>query len=297
MSKHFRREQCHFALPDARFDYGIKASTDLDNFLKMNVQPGTFQGQLRNDNPSNFVWPLTLPCSDKTPFELEDDEKLRKDEDDAIKLLPAYKDEKKINEAIVDNAVTFITGNNGCGKTTQIPIGLALYLKKRAKKEHGDALSGDELDALSRSKGRVLVATSNPEAVANRVAKECKEKVGYRIGFKSPCKQPLCCEKTIVMFCSADDAIKMMYEDYSTAPHDSIAGLTPQCRASEKIPVVFIDDIHERNSDKDFLLYALLELTALRPDLKIVLTGQSCFDMSSPVSFFSSLIKLGMMLS
>ncbi|XP_035705883.1 ATP-dependent DNA/RNA helicase DHX36 isoform X2 [Folsomia candida] len=158
--------------------------------------------------------------------------------------LPASKCKEEIIQSIAANQVVVISGETGCGKTTQI----GQYILD---------------DMIMQRKGSVCnILCTQPRrisavSVAERVAEERCERVGGKsVGYviRLESKRPKRDEGAIT-FCTTGVVFKYLKDD----PH-----LT---RYSHLI----IDEVHERDTNSDILIGVLRDLIKVRPDLKVVL--------------------------
>ncbi|XP_064642453.1 ATP-dependent DNA/RNA helicase DHX36-like [Lineus longissimus] len=162
--------------------------------------------------------------------------------------LPVFKEAKAICESIEysrHSQVTVISGETGCGKTTQVP---QFILD----------------DYITRGQGsRCRIVCTQPRrisamSVAHRVAVERSERmggadstVGYQIRMES--ERPR--EKGSILYCTTGIVLKWMESDplLKTVSH------------------IILDEIHERDIHSEFLLVILKGILAQRPDLKLIL--------------------------
>ena len=160
------------------------------------------------------------------------------------KTLPVYKFQKQLVELIEANQVVVITGETGCGKTTQIP---QFVLD----------------DAIGRGKGQnCRIVCTQPRrisaiAVAERVAFERNENCGegnscgYQIKLQARFPRP----HASILYCTTGILIKRLQSDelLSTISH------------------VVLDEIHERDMNSDFLIAIIKDIISKRQDMKVVL--------------------------
>ena len=135
-----------------------------------------------------------------------------------------------------------ITGDAGCGKSTQVPQ----YV-----------MDGVGEDAWGR-KPRVLVTQPRrcaAVAVARRVAAERGEAVGSGAVGYSIRLETKTCASTCLLFCTTGILMRRLSEN------PDLEGVTH----------VFVDEVHERTIESDFLLMVLRDVLARRADLKLVL--------------------------
>ncbi|KAJ1457686.1 P-loop containing nucleoside triphosphate hydrolase protein [Pelagophyceae sp. CCMP2097] len=156
--------------------------------------------------------------------------------------LPAYEMRETVVGAISASRVVVISGDTGCGKTTQVP---QLVLD----------------DAIRNKRGaRCSVVITQPRrisamGVAARIAAERNEKIGVNTVGYSIRGESKRCAKTRVLLCTTGVVLRRLQcdPDLATLSH------------------VFVDEVHERDLSTDFLLIILRRLMRTRKSLKIVL--------------------------
>nr|XP_012570233.1 DExH-box ATP-dependent RNA helicase DExH5, mitochondrial isoform X4 [Cicer arietinum] len=155
--------------------------------------------------------------------------------------LPAYKEKEAILSAISKNQVIIISGETGCGKTTQIP---QFILESEIESVHGAACN------IICTQPRRISAMSVSERVAFERGEKLGESVGYRVrleGMKG--------RDTHLLFCTTGILLRRLLADRN------LKGVTH----------VIVDEIHERGMNEDFLLIILKDLLPHRPKLKLIL--------------------------
>lgn len=155
--------------------------------------------------------------------------------------LPAYKEKEALLNAISRNQVIVVSGETGCGKTTQLPQ----YILE----SEIDAARG-ALCSIICTQPRRISAMS----VAERVAAERGEKLGDSVGYKVRL-EGIKGRDTRLLFCTTGILLRRLLLDRS------LRGVTH----------VIVDEIHERGMNEDFLLIVLKELLPRRPELKLIL--------------------------
>ncbi|CAN0877048.1 DExH-box ATP-dependent RNA helicase DExH5, mitochondrial [Linum grandiflorum] len=157
------------------------------------------------------------------------------------KTLPAYKEKNAILTAVAKNQVVIISGETGCGKTTQIP---QFIMESEIDVARGAACS------IICTQPRRISAISVSERVATERGEKLGESVGYKVrleGIKG--------RETHLLFCTTGILLRRLLVDRS------LKGVTH----------VIVDEIHERGMNEDFLLIVLKDLLPRRPDLRLVL--------------------------
>ncbi|CAH8469115.1 unnamed protein product [Schistosoma rodhaini] len=157
--------------------------------------------------------------------------------------LPAYQFKEDIVSTIRDNQVVIISGETGCGKTTQVP----------------QFILEDQVLGGNGSVTRIIVTQPrriSAVSIAERVATERGQSVGSSVGYQV-----------------------RLERRYPQRPHGSImfctTGIILQWFRSDpllkNISHIIVDEVHEREFLCDFLLCMLKRIAPLRPDLRIVL--------------------------
>ncbi|KAL8474750.1 hypothetical protein ACS0TY_031257 [Phlomoides rotata] len=157
------------------------------------------------------------------------------------KSLPSHKERETLLQAIYKNQVVVISGETGCGKTTQLP---QYILESETEAARGAACS------IICTQPRRISAIS----VAERVAAERGEKIGESVGYKVRL-EGMRGRDTRLLFCTTGILLRRLLVDRN------LNGVTH----------VIIDEIHERGMNEDFLLIVLKDLLPRRPELKLIL--------------------------
>ncbi|KAG0491473.1 hypothetical protein HPP92_004871 [Vanilla planifolia] len=155
--------------------------------------------------------------------------------------LPSYKEKEALLQAISRNQVVVISGETGCGKTTQIPQ----YILE----SEINATRGASCNIICTQPRRISAM-----AVAERVAAERGEKLGESVGYKVRL-EGMKGRDTRLLFCTTGILLRRLLVDRN------LKGVTH----------VIVDEIHERGMNEDFLLIVLKELLPRRPELKLIL--------------------------
>ncbi len=153
--------------------------------------------------------------------------------DDALPIT-AWRDE--IAQAISDHQVLIVAGETGSGKTTQLPK-ICLELGRRS---------------IGHTQPRRIAARTVAERIAEELDTELGDLVGYQVRFTRKA--------------SRATRLKVMTDGVLLAEigHD---------RDLRRYDTIIIDEAHERSLNIDFLLGYLRQLTARRPELKIIITS------------------------
>ncbi|PSR87768.1 DExH-box ATP-dependent RNA helicase [Actinidia chinensis var. chinensis] len=155
--------------------------------------------------------------------------------------LPAYKEKDALLMAISQYQVVIISGETGCGKTTQIP---QFILESEIESVHG------ALCSIICTQPRRISAM----AVSERVAAERGEKLGETVGYKVRL-EGMKGRDTHLLFCTTGILLRRLLVDRN------LKGVTH----------VIVDEIHERGMNEDFLLIVLKDLLPRRPELRLIL--------------------------
>ncbi|KAK1945817.1 putative ATP-dependent RNA helicase DHX57 [Phytophthora citrophthora] len=157
--------------------------------------------------------------------------------------LPVYGYREQILELVERNQIVVLSGDTGCGKSTQIPQFLL-----------DDALAKgrEEETRIICTQPRRISAISLAERVSReRVGQDPKE-VGHAIRFDSSFDA----KKSKLIFCTTGTLLKWLNND-------------PLARGFSHI---ILDEVHERDQFTDFLLILIkTSILKQRPDLKVIL--------------------------
>ncbi|XP_011078760.1 DExH-box ATP-dependent RNA helicase DExH3 isoform X2 [Sesamum indicum] len=157
------------------------------------------------------------------------------------KSLPSYKERDTLLNAISQHQVVVVSGETGCGKTTQLP---QYILESEIEADGGAACS------IICTQPRRISAM----AVAERVAAERGEKIGESVGYKVRL-EGMKGRDTRLLFCTTGILLRRLLVDRN------LKGTTH----------VIVDEIHERGMNEDFLLIVLKDLLPRRPELRLIL--------------------------
>ncbi|OMO51588.1 Double-stranded RNA-binding protein [Corchorus capsularis] len=155
--------------------------------------------------------------------------------------LPAYKERDALLNAISQNQVVVVSGETGCGKTTQLPQ----YILE----SEIEAARGASCSIICTQPRRISAM-----AVSERVAAERGEKLGESVGYKVRL-EGMKGRDTRLLFCTTGILLRRLLVDRD------LRGVTH----------VIVDEIHERGMNEDFLLIVLKDLLPRRPELRLIL--------------------------
>jgi ATP-dependent RNA helicase DHX36 len=170
--------------------------------------------------------------------------------------LPASLMEHEVVQTIDKNQITVIAGATGCGKTTQVP---QLVLDDLIVRGLGAATN------IIITQPRRISAIG----VAGRISEERCEKVGDTCGFSIKLEKKMS-NKTRLLLCTTGVLLRRLQCDPDLA----------------SVSHIFVDEVHERDLNTDFLIIILKDLLARRKDLKLVLMSAT-LNSDSFSSYFS----------
>jgi HrpA-like RNA helicase len=164
--------------------------------------------------------------------------------------LPSAKKRGDIITALKNDQVLVVTGETGCGKTTQVPQFIMEEL-------------GGECFIVCTQPRRISAI-----GVATRVAQERGESIDGRtssIGYsvRGASRRT---SKTRLLFCTTGVLLRRMQQQDMLLDGRSTNG-----RPAVKITHVIVDEVHERSLDSDHLLTLLRDILPFRPDIKVIL--------------------------
>ncbi|KAK1132279.1 hypothetical protein K0M31_016399 [Melipona bicolor] len=199
-------------------------------------------GSVYRKSRNNDNWDEMLKIDDlieRNFKEQQSNPKYKKMREDRKKL-PAWSKMNEILDLIQKNQVVIISGETGCGKSTQVP----------------QFLLDDWILNRSKSKEHINIICTQPRrisaiGVAERCATERNERIGDTIGYQIRLENKIS-DKTKVLFCT----IGIFLQRFS-----HISDITH----------IIVDEVHERGAESDFLLMLLKELLPKRPNLKLIL--------------------------
>lgn len=164
----------------------------------------------------------------------------------ARKKLPAWNKRNDLISMINNNRVTLITGETGSGKSTQV---VQFIL--------------DDLYANGNFKTRIICTQPrriSSIGLAERVSEERLDKVGQEVGYIIRGENKTN-PKTRITFITTGVLLRML-QSYSSNKNDGMF---------EDLQYIFIDEVHERSVDSDFLLIVLKRLLKKNTNVKIIL--------------------------
>ncbi|CAB9508133.1 DExH-box ATP-dependent RNA helicase DExH1 [Seminavis robusta] len=150
--------------------------------------------------------------------------------------LPASKHQDEIVKKVNEHQVTIISGDTGCGKSTQVPQFV---------------LDANPTSNIVVTQPRRIAAIS----IAERVAYEqLQTTTGGQVGFKVRLESSQS-DKTQLMFMTPGVLLRHLQRD----PY------------LQEYTHIIMDEVHERDQYQEFLLIVLRDLLPQRPDLRLIL--------------------------
>ncbi|KNE71172.1 hypothetical protein AMAG_15834 [Allomyces macrogynus ATCC 38327] len=182
-------------------------------------------------------------------------------------VLPVAAYQDRIAELVRKHRVVIISGDTGCGKSTQVPQFLLEELVKDEQAAAERAGSGvasawddevEDVQAAGRVGGQIFCCQPrriSATSIAARVAREWGDpRVGDTVGYSVKLESKVS-NKTRLVFCTTGILLRRLESD------PMLTGIS----------TVIVDEVHERSLDSDFLLVMLKALLDKRDDLKVVL--------------------------
>ncbi|XP_016923089.2 putative ATP-dependent RNA helicase DHX57 [Drosophila suzukii] len=167
---------------------------------------------------------------------------------DGRKQLPAFAEIERILALIESSPVVVISGETGCGKSTQVPQFIldnwffrSLQLSPKENLPHVEIIC---------TQPRRLSAIG----VAERVAAERLDRIGQLVGYQIRLENKVS-QSTRLSFCTTGILLRRLASD-------PLLG---------SVTHVIVDEVHERSEESDFLLLILKNLLQERKDLKVIL--------------------------
>ncbi|GMH22995.1 hypothetical protein Nepgr_024838 [Nepenthes gracilis] len=155
--------------------------------------------------------------------------------------LPAFKVKSEFLKAVAENQVLVVSGETGCGKTTQLPQFIL--------EEEISSLRGADCSIICTQPRRIAAISVSARICAER-GESLGDTVGYQIRLEAK-RSPY----TRLLFCTTGVLLRKLVQD-------------PDLTA---VSHLIVDEIHERGMNEDFLLIILKDLLARRKDLHLIL--------------------------
>lgn len=166
------------------------------------------------------------------------------------KSLPAWQMSEKILETICSSQVVVISGETGCGKSTQTPQFILDDYFEKLQQTTKDKKAKIEPIQIICTQPRRLSAIG----VAERVAAERCEKIGSVVGYQIRLENKIS-KATRLTFCTTGILLRRLQSDPNLA----------------NVSHIIIDEVHERSEESDFLLAILKDLLKKRKNLRVIL--------------------------
>lgn len=174
--------------------------------------------------------------------------------------LPIRKYRSRVISEICNNRVLLISGETGCGKTTQVPQ----YILEHACE------TGQSCRILV-SEPRRLAALS----VADRVSQERGEALGQLVGYQIRLESKVS-PRTLLTFCTNGVLLRTLMGGDS---------------ALQNVTHIIVDEVHERDRFSDLLLAVIREMLTRMPQLTLILMSAT-FDTERFVQYFGGCTML-----
>ncbi|XP_019705493.1 DExH-box ATP-dependent RNA helicase DExH1 isoform X2 [Elaeis guineensis] len=155
--------------------------------------------------------------------------------------LPAFKVKDEFLKAVADNQVLVVSGETGCGKTTQLPQFIL--------EEEIERLQGAKCNIICTQPRRISAIS-----VAARIASERGENLGETVGYQIRLEAKRSAQ-TRLLFCTTGVLLRRLVQE------PDLGGVSH----------LLVDEIHERGMNEDFLIIILRDLLPRRPDLRLIL--------------------------
>lgn len=168
----------------------------------------------------------------------------------ARRALPAWQLREAIVHAVESNQVVIVSGETGSGKSTQ---SVQFILDSMIEKELGEVAN------IICTQPRRISALG----LADRVADERCGQVGREVGYAIRGESKHTAGATKITFCTTGVLLRRLQTSGGSA-EDVVKSLAD-------VSHVFIDEVHERSLDTDFLLALLRDVIRRRKDLKVIL--------------------------
>ncbi|KAH9607253.1 hypothetical protein KSS87_014411 [Heliosperma pusillum] len=155
--------------------------------------------------------------------------------------LPAFHMRSEFLKSVAQNQVLVVSGETGCGKTTQLPQFIL--------EEEISLLCGANCNIICTQPRRIAAIS-----VAARISSERGENLGETVGYQIRLETKRSAQ-TRLLFCTTGVLLRQLVQD------PNLTGVSH----------LLVDEIHERGMYEDFLLIVLKDLLPRRPDLRLIL--------------------------
>ncbi|VVA15377.1 PREDICTED: DExH-box ATP-dependent RNA helicase [Prunus dulcis] len=228
-------------------------SSESQGEVSVNVASGSGQGSkqtsasVNSSKPVSQLEPDTVKEKEKLSRQLKERQEQMKVSNSlkAMQLfrekLPAFKMKSEFLRAVSENQVLVVSGETGCGKTTQLP---QFILEDEISRLHGADCN------IICTQPRRISAVSVAARISSERGENLGETVGYQIRLESKRSA-----QTRLLFCTTGVLLRQLVQD------PMLTGVSH----------LLVDEIHERGMNEDFLLIILCDLLPRRPDLRLIL--------------------------
>ncbi|KAM3834604.1 ATP-dependent DNA/RNA helicase DHX36 isoform 2-T2 [Vipera latastei] len=158
--------------------------------------------------------------------------------------LPSYSMRKELVNLINNSRVTVISGETGCGKTTQVT---QFILDDYIERGKGSSCR------IVCTQPRRISAISVAERVAVERAESCGN--GKSIGYQIRLENRLPRRQGSILYCTTGIVLQWLQSD----------------KQLSSVSHVILDEVHERNLQSDVLMAIIKDLLNVRLDLKVIL--------------------------
>ncbi len=188
--------------------------------------------------------------------------------------LPAWTKQEAIIEAVGAHQCVIISGETGSGKSTQSVQFVLDHLRSL----------GSVANIVCTQPRRVAALS-----LADRVSSERGSKVGEEVGFVIRGESKLSASTRLTFMTTGVLLRRLSSTKASARQSDSSKDML---QALSDITHIFVDEVHERNLDTDFLLALLRDVLKLRTDLKVILMSAT-LDATTFQDYFGGSNKVG----
>ncbi|VEU23440.1 DEKNAAC104750 [Brettanomyces naardenensis] len=180
--------------------------------------------------------------------------------------LPAWKKMDELVKVIQSNTACLVTGETGSGKSTQI---VQFILDKLC--------SGDDFATnIICTQPRRISAIGLAERVSSERVGKCGQEVGYIIRGENRTDKT-----TRISFVTTGVLLRMIQSLYSGSENNGDRGFF------NNLGYIFVDEVHERSIDSDFLLIVLKQMMHKFPNLHVILMSAT-IELETFENFFGS---------
>ncbi|XP_004305853.1 PREDICTED: ATP-dependent RNA helicase DHX36 [Fragaria vesca subsp. vesca] len=174
--------------------------------------------------------------------------------EDRLKLpMASYKD--VVTSAVDSNQVVLISGETGCGKTTQVPQYLLDHMWGKGKPCKIVCTQPRRISAIS---------------VAERISYERGQSVGGDIGYKIRLESKGGKHSSVV-FCTNGILLRILISSGGGRSKTDASNKETKRQDLSDITHIIMDEIHERDRHSDFMLAILRDMLPSHPHLHLIL--------------------------